>query len=120
LGRLDRVVHAPARLGALTALLVEGPLDYTALRERLGVPDGSLHLHLGKLEKRRLVAAVETSGGRRPRTTYRLTAAGRKALSDYLAAVRHWEGAVAQFFPDPRRGTARRRRINARASEPPG
>ena len=47
---LDTAVHGPLRLGILTALHMDGPLDFTTLKKRLGVADGTLGLHLQKLE----------------------------------------------------------------------
>ena len=48
---LDTTVHGPVRLGVLTALQVDGRLDFTTLRKRLSVADGALGLHLEKLEE---------------------------------------------------------------------
>ena len=48
---LDTAVHGPIRLGIMTALQVDGPLDFTTLKKRLDTVDGSLNLHLGKLEE---------------------------------------------------------------------
>ena len=48
---LDTAVHGPIRLGIMTALQMDGPLDFTTLKKRLETVDGSLNLHLGKLEE---------------------------------------------------------------------
>jgi predicted ArsR family transcriptional regulator len=85
---LDSTVHGPVRLGVLTALQVDGPLDFTTLKKRLDVADGVLGMHLQKLEEAGYVAAAKAFVGRRPRTTYRLTAPGRRALSRYLETLR--------------------------------
>lgn len=81
---LDTTVHGPLRLGVLTALRLDGPHDFTALKKRLGAADGSLGLQLLKLEEAEYVTAVKAFIGRRPKTTYRLTRKGRSALSHYL------------------------------------
>src|SRR5262249_8152212 len=47
---LDSTVHGPVRLGVLTALQIDGPLDFTTLKKHLQVADGTLGLHLEKLE----------------------------------------------------------------------
>ncbi|MGH7172178.1 MAG: transcriptional regulator [Gemmataceae bacterium] len=85
---LDTAVHGPVRLGVLTALQIEGPLDFTTLKKRLQVADGTLGLHLQKLEEVGYLSAKTVLVGRRPKTTYRLTAAGRTALAGYLASMR--------------------------------
>src|SRR5689334_15396365 len=84
---LDTVVHGPVRLGVLTALQVRGPLDFTALKKQLDVGDGTLGQHLQKLEENNYISCVKAFVGGRPKSTYRLTAAGRKSLRRYLDAM---------------------------------
>jgi DNA-binding MarR family transcriptional regulator len=81
---LDTTVHGPVRLGIMTILQVDGPLDFTTLKKRLGVSDGMIGPHLFKLEESGYIACTKEFVGRRPRTTYRITPAGRKALVRYL------------------------------------
>jgi DNA-binding MarR family transcriptional regulator len=85
---LDSTVHGPIRLGTLTALQTDGPLDFTTLRKRLEVADGALGMHLRKLEDRGYVRCSKSFVGRRPRSTYSITPRGRAALADYLRAMR--------------------------------
>ena len=84
---LDTAVHGPVRLGILTALQTDGPLDFTTLKKRLQVTDGALGLHLGKLEETGYLACKKAFVGRRPKSTYRITKSGRKALVKYLEAM---------------------------------
>jgi DNA-binding PadR family transcriptional regulator len=81
---LDTAVHGPVRLGILTALQIDGPLDFTTLKKRLAVSDGAIGPHLLKLEEIGYLTCTKAFVGRRPRTTYRITPAGRKALTHYL------------------------------------
>ncbi|MHC4336453.1 MAG: winged helix-turn-helix domain-containing protein [Planctomycetota bacterium] len=85
---LDTAVHGPMRLGVMTALQIEKELDFTTLKKRLGATDGSLGMHLAKLEEIGYIVSKKGFVGRRPKTTYRLTAAGKKALAKYLDAMR--------------------------------
>ncbi|HEY7328135.1 MAG TPA: transcriptional regulator [Gemmataceae bacterium] len=85
---LDTAVHGPIRLGVLTALQMNGPLDFTTLKKQLQVSDGTLGMHLQKLEEVGYLGANTVLIGRRPKTTYRLTVAGRKALASYLDSMR--------------------------------
>jgi DNA-binding PadR family transcriptional regulator len=85
---LDTVVHGPVRLGVLTSLQVDGPLEFTRLKKRLNVGDGALAAHLAKLEGARYVSCDKSFVGRRPRSTYRITATGRRALLGYFDALR--------------------------------
>jgi DNA-binding MarR family transcriptional regulator len=84
---LDTLVHGPIRLGVVSALAIDGPLDFTTLKKRLDVADGALGIHLRKLEDGAYVTCQKSFVGRRPKTTYRLTAAGRKALRTYLDSM---------------------------------
>jgi len=84
---LDTTVHGPVRLGVLTALQIDGPLDFTTLKRRLQVADGAMGMHLRKLEESAYVACRKAFVGRRPKTTYRITSTGRRALAKYLEAM---------------------------------
>jgi DNA-binding PadR family transcriptional regulator len=84
---LDSTVHGPIRLGVLTALQANGPLDFTTLKRQLEVTDGALGLHLRKLEDTGYVTCEKTFVGRRPKSTYCITGNGRKALAKYLEAM---------------------------------
>jgi len=91
---LNTAVHGPVRLGVLTALHMDGPLDFTTLKKRLSVADGTLGLHLQKLEDIGYIRANTVLHGRRPKTTYQLTAAGRKAFGAYMDSMRRLLDAV--------------------------
>jgi DNA-binding MarR family transcriptional regulator len=91
---LDTAVHGPVRLGILTALQIDGSLDFTTLKKRLNVADGALGLHLAKLEEIGYVSCSKAFVGRRPRSTYRITPRGRKAFADYLDAMQRLIDAV--------------------------
>jgi DNA-binding PadR family transcriptional regulator len=84
---LDTAVHGPVRLGILTALQIDGLLDFTTLKKRLEVADGAMGMHLRKLEESGYIACKKAFVGRRPKSTYRITSAGRKALAKYLEAM---------------------------------
>ncbi len=84
---LDTAVNGPIRLGVLTALAMDGPLDFTTLKKRLEVSDGAIAPHLRKLEEIGYLHCRKHFVGRRPKSTYRVTSAGRKALAKYLDAM---------------------------------
>ncbi len=82
--QLDRLVHERLRLGILSALSVNESLTFTELKKLLDTTDGNLSVHARKLEEAGYVACAKGFKGRVPRTDYRLTAAGRRALDRYL------------------------------------
>jgi DNA-binding transcriptional ArsR family regulator len=83
-GRLDRVIHDRIRLGIVSALAVNDALSFRELQTVLGATDGNLSVHARKLEEARYVVCTKSFDGRIPKTTYRLTASGRRALDRYL------------------------------------
>ena len=93
---LDTAVHGPIRLGAMTTLQIDGKLDFTTLKKRLQVTDGSLGIHLQKLEEVGYIKSKKTFVGRRPKTTYTLTATGRRALIKYLESMQKLLDAVGE------------------------
>ena len=82
---LDRVIHERLRLGIVSALAVNDRLTFNDLKRLLQTTDGNLSVHARKLEDAQYIACDKTFEGRMPRTEYRLTAAGRRALEKYVA-----------------------------------
>ncbi|MFI5181605.1 MAG: winged helix-turn-helix domain-containing protein [Thermoanaerobaculia bacterium] len=81
---LDAVVHGRLRLGILSALSTAASLTFVELKELLGTTDGNLSVHARKLELAGYVVCEKGFEGRVPRTAYRLSEKGRKALGRYL------------------------------------
>src|SRR5262245_15390723 len=82
---LDRLIHERLRLGIVSALAVNERLTFNDLKQLLRTTDGNLSVHARKLEEAQYVAVDKSFDGRVPRTEFRLTAAGRRALEKYLA-----------------------------------
>ena len=72
------------RLGIVSALAASDGLSFTDLKTALDASDGNLSVHARKLEDAGYVACRKFFEGRVPRTEYRLTPAGKKALERYL------------------------------------
>src|ERR1035441_7219106 len=82
--QLDRLIHERLRLGILSALAAEKSLTFSELKALLGSTDGNLSVHARKLEDANYITCEKGFEGRVPRSEYRITAAGRKALEKYL------------------------------------
>ncbi len=82
---LDRLIHERIRLGIISALAVNDSLSFNDLKRLLRTTDGNLSVHARKLEEGGYLMCRKFFEGRIPRTEYRLTAAGRRALDGYLA-----------------------------------
>ncbi len=82
--KLDRLVHERLRLGIVSALAANETLTFNELKKLLKTTDGNLSVHARKLEDAHYITCTKSFEGRLPRTEYRLTAAGRRALEKYL------------------------------------
>ena len=81
---LDRLIHERMRLGIVSALAANQSLTFNELKKLLETTDGNLSVHARKLEEANYIACTKSFEGRMPRTEYRLTEAGRRALEKYL------------------------------------
>jgi DNA-binding HxlR family transcriptional regulator len=81
---LDRLIHERVRLAIVSALAVNESLTFNELKQLLNTTDGNLSVHARKLEEAQYVVCNKFFDGRVPKTEYRLTAAGRRALEGYL------------------------------------
>jgi DNA-binding MarR family transcriptional regulator len=81
---LDRLIHERMRLGIVSALAVNESLTFNDLKKLLDTTDGNISVHARKLEDAQYIACAKSFEGRMPKTEYRLTAAGRRALERYL------------------------------------
>jgi len=81
---LDRLIHERMRLGIVSALAVNDSLTFNDLKRVMHTTDGNLSVHARKLEDAKYITCTKSFEGRVPRTEYKLTAAGRRALERYL------------------------------------
>jgi DNA-binding HxlR family transcriptional regulator len=81
---LDGVIHERVRLAIVSALACVDTLSFNDLKDLLAITDGNLSVHARRLEEAGFVACEKSFVQRVPRTQYRLTAAGRVALENYL------------------------------------
>src|SRR5512136_1960357 len=83
-GELDPIIHERLRLGMLSALVVQESLSFTELRDLLQTTDGNLSVQARRLEVAGYVHCDKKFEGRKPKSTYRISSAGRLALEEYL------------------------------------
>jgi DNA-binding HxlR family transcriptional regulator len=81
---LDRLIHERMRLGIVSALAANASLTFNELKRLMKITDGNLSVHARRLEDAGYVACQKSFEGRVPRTEFRLTPAGRRALERYL------------------------------------
>jgi DNA-binding MarR family transcriptional regulator len=90
---LDPLIHERLRLGILSALVVQESLSFTELRDLLQTTDGNLSVQARRLEVAGYVVCDKRFEGRKPKSTYHLSPAGRAALEEYLEKL-------SSFLPD--------------------
>lgn len=84
---LDRLIHERIRLGIVSALAAEEQVSFADLKKIMKTSDGNLSVHARKLEEAGYIKVIKGFEDRKPKTEYRLTPKGRRALEGYLAAM---------------------------------
>ena len=90
LPELDRLIHERIRLGIVSALASNESLSFNDLKRILKTTDGNLSVHARKLEDAEYISCNKFFEGRVPRSEYKLTATGRRALAQYLDQMEEW------------------------------
>ena len=90
---LDRLIHERIRLGIVAALAANESLTFAELKDVLKASDGNLSVHARKLEEAGYIKVTKGFEDRKPKTDYRLTPKGRRALETYLQQM---EGILSQ------------------------
>lgn len=90
---LNPVIHGKLRLALLSLLTTVEEAEFTWLRARTGSTDGNLGAQLAKLEEAGYVIVEKKFVQRKPQTLYRMTEEGRKALEEYVQALKQLLGA---------------------------
>ena len=91
---LDRLIHERLRLGIVSALAANESLTFSDLKSLMHITDGNLSVHARKLEDAGYITCDKSFDGRVPKTEYKLTASGRRALEAYL---NHMESLIKQM-----------------------
>ena len=82
--QLDRVIHEKGRLAIMSMLAASPELSFTELRDALTMTDGNLTTHIRALQEAGYLTVAKSFQNRRPLTTCSLTAAGRRAFTEYI------------------------------------
>lgn len=91
---LDPIIHERVRLVILSALGTHGRLSFNELKALTEATDGNLSTHSQKLEQAGYVRTSKGMFGRRTKTSYEITPAGRNALMEYLESLERLMGEV--------------------------
>jgi DNA-binding transcriptional ArsR family regulator len=83
----DRLIYERVRLGIMSALATNHELAFSELKSLFDVSDGNLSAHARKLEEAGYVVCTKSFEARRPKSVYRITQIGKRALLRYLEHI---------------------------------
>jgi|SRR5579863_7053224 DNA-binding MarR family transcriptional regulator len=83
----DRLIYERVRLGIMSALAMNEQLSFNELKSLFDVSDGNLSAHARKLEEAGYVMCTKSFEDRRPKSQYRITPVGKRALLRYLEHI---------------------------------
>lgn len=84
---INKQFESKVRLGIMSMLMVNEKVDFNSLKQHLGLTDGNLASHIAALEKCRYIKVNKSFIGKKPNTTYSVSAAGRKAFNEHIDAL---------------------------------
>ena len=87
LKHINKVFDHRVRLGIMSALMVNETVDFSALKEILGVTDGNLASHIKGLEKVNYIKVEKQFIGKKPNTTYSVTKLGKLEFQKHINAL---------------------------------
>lgn len=84
---INKLFESKVRLGIMSMLLVNESVDFNSLKQHLDLTDGNLASHITALEKSKYIKVNKSFIGKKPNTTYSVSAAGRRAFNEHLDAL---------------------------------
>lgn len=85
---LDPLLHSQLRLAVMSILMNIEEADFVYLRTKTESTAGNLSIQLDKLSNAGYITVTKGYEGKRPRTTCRVTPAGRHAFESYVDALK--------------------------------
>ena len=85
--QLDKVLEHRVRLQIMSVLVANDGYEFSALKDVLGVTDGSLASHIKALEREKYVSVSKSFVDRKPNTKYKATERGRNAFRKHVDAL---------------------------------
>ena len=87
---LDPILHSQLRLAVMSILMNVDEADFVYLKQCTDSTSGNLSVQLDKLAAAGYIAVEKGFNGKKPRTTCRVTDAGRQAFALYVESLREY------------------------------
>ncbi len=87
INNLNKEFESRVRLGIMSILMVKDWVDFSEMKSNLEITDGNLASHSSALEKSGFIEIKKEFVGKKTKTSYRVTQAGRKAFEEHLSAL---------------------------------
>ena len=87
ISKLNKEFESRVRLGIMSVLMVNEWVDFTEMKNLVEITDGNMASHSTALEKSKYIEVKKEFVGKKPKTSYRATTAGKDAFKDHLAAL---------------------------------
>lgn len=84
---INKLFESKVRLGIMSMLMVNDTVDFNSLKTHLDVTDGNLASHIASLEKAKYIKINKSFIGKKPNTTYSVSATGRRSFNEHLDAL---------------------------------
>jgi len=84
---INKLFESKVRLGIMSMLMVNDTVDFNSLKTHLDVTDGNLASHIASLEKAKYIKVNKSFIGKKPNTTYSVSATGRRSFNEHLDAL---------------------------------
>ena len=84
---INKLFESKVRLGIMSMLMVKDSVDFNSLKTHLDVTDGNLASHIASLEKAKYIKVNKSFIGKKPNTTYSVSATGRRSFNEHLDAL---------------------------------
>nr|WP_271711683.1 transcriptional regulator [Marinigracilibium pacificum] len=84
---MNKAFENKVRLGIMSVLMVNESVDFTELKNLLGVTDGNLAGHIKYLEKSEFISFEKAFIDNKPNTKYMATKKGRDAFTRHIKAI---------------------------------
>ena len=87
LEHLNKDFESRVRLGIMSILVVNEWVDFLEMKDHLQVTDGNLASHINALEQKKYIEVKKEFVGKKPKTSYKATKAGKEAFEKHINAL---------------------------------